>query len=191
MRRSMQMLRQGPGCHVGSAAVCLFESIVVTVFERQVPTLLVAGPLLLEILLSHHVQLGIGRQYCLRRRLLSRFQPDRIRRLLLRSSTVSGAMSLECSYPTHDERPEHRCSGRGGRTAALLCHLRRSSALGGAFGRAADAARQPAVSGFERRLRVRECGAKSEGREFHRPGGETHADVMKLHDISMSFSTSL
>lgn len=60
----------------GSAAVCLLESVRVTVFEREVPTLLIAGPLLLEILLSHHVQLGVGRQDCLRRRLLSRFQPD-------------------------------------------------------------------------------------------------------------------
>src|SRR6476661_6378295 len=32
---------------------------------------------------------------------------------------------------------------------SVLCHLRGPSASRGAFGRAADAARQPAVSGFE------------------------------------------
>jgi len=106
-RRSMQTMqtpRQGPVCHVGSAAVCLPESVGVTLFEREVPTLLVAGPLLFEILLSHHVQLGIGGQNCFHRRLLSRFPPDRIPRPLLRSSTVSCAMSIQRSYPTHDKR---------------------------------------------------------------------------------------
>jgi hypothetical protein len=46
--QTMQMLRQGPPCQVGSAAMCLLESVGVTVFERQVPTLLLAGPLLLK-----------------------------------------------------------------------------------------------------------------------------------------------
>jgi hypothetical protein len=36
----------------------LLEPVRVTVLEGQVPTLLFAGPLLLEILLSHHVQVS-------------------------------------------------------------------------------------------------------------------------------------
>jgi hypothetical protein len=39
----------------------LLEPVSVTVFEREVPTLPFSGSLLLEILLSHHVQLsGVG-----------------------------------------------------------------------------------------------------------------------------------
>jgi len=45
----------------GSAAVRLLEPVRVTVFEREIPTLPVSGPLLLEILLSDQVQLSIGR----------------------------------------------------------------------------------------------------------------------------------
>src|SRR5882757_8275027 len=96
----MQTPRQAPARYVGSAAVCPFESVGVTVFEREVPTLLVAGSPLLEILLSHHVQLGISRQNCLHRRLLTRFQTNRIRRPLLCSCTASGAMSIERSPHT-------------------------------------------------------------------------------------------
>jgi len=40
------------------------EPVRVTVLEGQVPTLLFAGPLLLEILLSHHVQVSVRRQLC-------------------------------------------------------------------------------------------------------------------------------
>ena len=38
------------------------EPVRVTVLEGQVPTLLFAGPLLLEMLLSHHVQVSVHRQ---------------------------------------------------------------------------------------------------------------------------------
>jgi hypothetical protein len=81
MRRPLQTM-QTSECpclqHSVTAAVCLLEPVRVTVFEREVPTLPVTGPVLLEILLSDHVQLSIGRQNCVCRRLLSRFQPDRI-----------------------------------------------------------------------------------------------------------------
>jgi len=39
----------------------LLEPFNVTVFEGQIPTLLFAGPLLLEILLSRHVQVSVRR----------------------------------------------------------------------------------------------------------------------------------
>jgi hypothetical protein len=37
------------------------KPVLVTVFESEVPILLIAGPLLLEIFLNHHVQLRRGR----------------------------------------------------------------------------------------------------------------------------------
>src|SRR5882724_6547293 len=82
----------------------LVEPVGVTVLEGQVPTLLFAGPLLLEIFLSHHVQLSVGRQLCPRRRLLSRLLPDCISRPLSLSSAVSRAMSVERGHAAHDER---------------------------------------------------------------------------------------
>jgi hypothetical protein len=82
----------------------LLEPSRVTVLETQVPILLVAGPLLLEILLSHHVQLNISRQRRLRRRLFSHSQPDCLARSFLRSSPIGRAMSVKRGHTTHDER---------------------------------------------------------------------------------------
>jgi len=82
----------------------LLESVRVTVFERQVPTLLIAGPLLLEIILSHHVQLSGRRQICPRRRLFARCFADCIGGPLLRCSAVSPATSIERGHAAHDER---------------------------------------------------------------------------------------
>src|SRR6266550_2425061 len=42
----------------------LLKPVRVSVFESQVPTLLFARSLLLEILLSHHVQISVRRQFC-------------------------------------------------------------------------------------------------------------------------------
>src|SRR6266550_6677397 len=80
------------------------EPVRVTVLEGQVPTLLFAGPLLLEILLSHHAQVSIHRQLCPRRRLLSRLLPNCVSRPLSRSSAVSPAVSVERRHATHHER---------------------------------------------------------------------------------------
>ena len=82
----------------------LLEPVPVTVLEAWVPALLFTGPLLLETLLSHHVQVSGGRQLCLRRRRLSRLLPDCISRPLLWSSAVSRAMSVERRHSTHYER---------------------------------------------------------------------------------------
>ena len=82
----------------------LLEPVRVTVLEGQVPTLLFAGPLLLEILLSHHVQVSVRRQLCPGRRLLSRLLPDCISRPLARRSAVSRAMSVKRRHATHHER---------------------------------------------------------------------------------------
>src|SRR5207249_2631978 len=82
----------------------LVEPVRVTVFETLVPSLLVAGSLLLEIFLSHHVQVSSGWQHCSVRGLLSRVQSDCISRALLRSSAMRGAMSVERCNSTHDER---------------------------------------------------------------------------------------
>jgi hypothetical protein len=86
------------------AVTRLLEPVRVTVLEGQIPPLLVAGPPPLEIFLSHHVQVSVRRQFCLRRRLLSRLLADRLSRPLLRRSAVSRAMSVERRHPTHDER---------------------------------------------------------------------------------------
>src|SRR5438876_9007719 len=82
----------------------LLEPVRVTVLEGQVPTLQFAGPLLLEIPLSHHVQVSVRRQLCSRRRLLSRLLADCISRPLFCRSAMSGAMSVEGRHATHDER---------------------------------------------------------------------------------------
>jgi len=103
----------------------LLEPVGVTVFEGLVPSLqlgcsrrtseLVAGSLLLEILLSHHVQLSVRRQRCSRRRLLSDFLPDCISRPLLRNSAVSRAMSAKRRHTTYDKRrhPYHHKKPHG------------------------------------------------------------------------------
>ena len=85
----------------------LFESVRVSVRKGQVPTLLFARPLLLEILLRRHVQVGVCRQLCVRRRFLSCLLPDRIGSALRRRSAISRAMSVEGRHRTDNEC---RCS---------------------------------------------------------------------------------
>ena len=80
------------------------KSVRVSVFKSQVPTLLFARSLLLEILLSHHVQVSVRRQLCPRRRFLSRLFPDCISGALLRRSAVSRALSVERRHAAYDER---------------------------------------------------------------------------------------
>src|SRR5439155_12934411 len=80
------------------------ESVGVPFFESQVPTLLFAGALPLDILLSHHVQLGVTRQLCVLRRLFSRLFADGISRPLLRCPTMSSAMSTKDRHAAHDKR---------------------------------------------------------------------------------------
>jgi len=82
----------------------LLKPVRVSVFESQVPTLLFARSLLLEILLSHHVQISVRRQFCPGRRVLSRLFPECISGPLLRRSAVSRAMSVERRHATHDQR---------------------------------------------------------------------------------------
>ncbi len=82
----------------------LLKSVRVSVFKSQVPTLRFARSLLLEILLSHHVQVSVRRQLCPRRRFLSRLFPDCISGPLLRRSAVSRAMSVERRHAAYDER---------------------------------------------------------------------------------------
>ena len=81
--------------------MCLFESVRVSVRKGQVPTLLFARPLLLEILLRHHVQVGVCRQLCVRWRFLSRLLPDRIGSAAdLRSATND--VTIYLSRPSPD-----------------------------------------------------------------------------------------
>ena len=85
------------------------EPVRVAVLEGQIPTLLFAGPLPLEIILSHHVQVSGRGQLCPRRRLRSNFLADYISHPLIRRSAVSRAMSVERRHATHDERgPSHQ-----------------------------------------------------------------------------------
>jgi len=91
----------------------LSESVRVPLFESLLPSLqparwrkiseLVASPLVLEILLSHHVQLSGARQFCVARGLLARFLPNFVRRPLLRCSAMSGAMSIKHRHAAHDK----------------------------------------------------------------------------------------
>ena len=104
----MQRFNRWPEQSGGSLPVMrLLESVRVAVLKSQVPTLLFAGSLLLEILLSHHVQVGVRRQLCSRWRLLSCFLPDCISGPLLRGSAVGRAMSVERRHAAHDQR--RRC----------------------------------------------------------------------------------
>jgi hypothetical protein len=81
----------------------LFESVRVAVRKGQVPTLLLARPLLLEMLLRHHVQVGICRQVCVRWRFRSCLLPDRIGSALRRRSAISRALSVEHRHRTNNE----------------------------------------------------------------------------------------
>jgi hypothetical protein len=82
----------------------LLKSVRVSVLESQVPTLLFARSLLLEILLRHHVQVSVCRQLCPRRRFLSRPFPECISGPLLRRSTMSRPVSVERRHAAHDQR---------------------------------------------------------------------------------------
>src|SRR5438477_1672583 len=86
---------------------CVFLNPSAYPFSSQVPTLLFARSLLLEILLSHHVQISVRPQFCPGRRFLSRLFPDCISGPLLRRSAVSRAMSVERRHAAHDQR--RRC----------------------------------------------------------------------------------
>src|SRR5437762_5736781 len=86
--------------------VTLFESLLPSLQPacwRRISELVIARSLLLEIFLSNHVQLRVGRQLCVARRLLSGFLPDFISRPFLRCSTVSSAMSKEHRHAAHDD----------------------------------------------------------------------------------------
>ena len=80
------------------------EPVFVTMFERKVPIRLVSRSMLPEIFLSHHVQCSWRRQFCVPRRLLSRFLPAPVRLSLLRRASVSGAMRVKRRHTTHDKR---------------------------------------------------------------------------------------
>jgi hypothetical protein len=101
-----QMVEQRYNASMGRP-MRLLKPVRVSVFESQVPTLLFARSLLLEILLSHHVQISVRRQFCPGRRFLSRLFPDCISGPLLRGSAVSRAMSVERRHAAHDQR--RRC----------------------------------------------------------------------------------
>jgi hypothetical protein len=82
----------------------LLEPVLVTVFEGEIPIRLISRSLLLEILLSYHVQLRSGGQFCIERRLLSRFLADPICLPFLRCAAVLCALRLERRHTRHDER---------------------------------------------------------------------------------------
>jgi hypothetical protein len=65
---------------------------------------LIARSLLLKILLGHQVQLIIGRQLCVARRLLSRLFANFISRALFSRSAVRSSMSTEHRHTANDDR---------------------------------------------------------------------------------------
>jgi hypothetical protein len=103
-----------PGFAVHWPGMRFLESCRVPLFEGLLPSLqpacwrriskLIGWFLLLEILLSYHVQLGACWQLCVARRLLSRLLPDFVRRLFLRGSTMLPAMSKEHRHAANNER---------------------------------------------------------------------------------------
>ena len=90
------------------------EPVPVPLFESLFPSLqptcwrrifeLMAQSLLLKILLSHHVQLVIGRQLCVARRLLSCLFADFISRAFFSRSAMRSSMSTEHRHTANDER---------------------------------------------------------------------------------------
>ena len=82
----------------------LVEPVLVTVFESEIPILLVTGSLLLEILLSHHVQRRGRGQLCVAWRLLSRFLANPIRLTFFRCAAMLWAMRVEGRHTPHDKR---------------------------------------------------------------------------------------
>src|SRR5206468_7708164 len=82
----------------------LVEPVLVTVFESEIPILLVTRSLLLEIFLSHHVQRRGRGQLCVAWRLLSRFLANPIRLTFFRCASVLCAMRVERGHTAHDTR---------------------------------------------------------------------------------------
>src|SRR5512132_3162102 len=92
----------------------LLEPCGVTLFESLLESLqvgcsrrileLFSRALLLEILLSHHVQLSFGRQRRAGRRFLPGLLTAFVSSLFFRRCAVGRAMSVEHSHATHDER---------------------------------------------------------------------------------------
>ena len=81
----------------------LFKSLQVSCSRRILE--LFSRALLLEILLSRHVQLRFRRQRCAARRFLSGLLTDFISGAFFRRCAVSRAMSVEHREATHDDRP--------------------------------------------------------------------------------------
>src|SRR5919106_1108540 len=79
------------------------ESILVTVFECEIPIGLIARSLLFKILLRHHVQAGGRRQFCVARCLLSRFLADPIRLPFLWCTPVLCATRVERRNTAHNK----------------------------------------------------------------------------------------
>src|SRR6266508_2119141 len=91
----------------------LSESVRVPLFESLLSSLqsarwrkiseLIASPLVLEIFLSHHVQLSGARQLCVARGLFARFLPNFVRRPPLHCSTMSGTMTIKHRNAAHNK----------------------------------------------------------------------------------------
>jgi hypothetical protein len=104
----------------GSSLLMRFlEPVHVPLCESLLPSLhpacwrriseLINRSLLLEILLSHRVQLSVGRQLCVARRLLSRLHPDFVSGPFFSGSPVRPTMSQKRRDATHDEgRQSHQ-----------------------------------------------------------------------------------
>src|SRR5256886_1624570 len=122
-----QMVEQRYNASMGRP-MRLLKPVRVSVLESQVPTLLFTRSLLLEILLSHHVQFSVRWQLCSRWRLLSRLFPDCISGPLVRRSAVSRAMSVERRHTAHDQR--RRCHHyKKPHRFEFLCHALAPSSL--------------------------------------------------------------
>jgi hypothetical protein len=80
----------------------LFKSLQIGCSRRILE--LFSRALLLEILLSRHVQLRFCRQRCAARRFLSGLLADFLSSTCFRRCAVSRAMSVEHHQATHDER---------------------------------------------------------------------------------------
>src|SRR6266403_417194 len=106
----------------------LLEPCGVTLFESLFKSLQVGcsrrilelfrWALLLEILLSHHVQLSFRRQRSAERRFLPGLLTTFVSSLSFRRCAVSRAMSVEHSHATHDER----CHSHKQNEFELSCH---------------------------------------------------------------------
>ncbi len=80
------------------------KASLVAVFKTEIPILLIAGSVLREIFLSHHIQLSGCWQFPVARRLLTCSLADRISLPFFRSSAVSGAVRIEGRDAANDKR---------------------------------------------------------------------------------------